>query len=181
MRVKGVKGFSRIAMAACLWGACWTGAQAQIQSRLASESQGRQGAASLAEIARKAKGLYALKPSFAGLSEAELARSGAAPAALVKWGQLRNPVGEGFLTTRALSLSGRVELSSAEIIVPMVEAPFCRAFLAEALMTPEFAGASVGSAGAMSPMAALAAPESLEARCALMASSGIRLLIHLRD
>lgn len=169
-----------------LWVGLWCGgvseglAQTEASSRLAAPSSGRQAAASLAELARGARGLYAQKRSFEGMDEAILARSGAAPAGLVKWGQLRNPAGEGFLSVRPVSLPNRAPWSSAEIVVPMIERRLCVAFLTELAMSPEFA-AIAGAAQRLEPISTAGAGErGLEGSCEELSFAGARLLIHLR-
>lgn len=153
---------------------------AQPASRLVLESEGRLAAASLGEVARRAQGLYVLKSSFSGLSETLIARSGAAPAGLIKWGQLRNPAGEGFLTISPLTLPGRGEMTSAGIQAPFVRKELCRPFLEEMFMIPDIAGAMVSEEMFWSRGGAGFDEIKLAQTCERMEKAGIVMIIHLK-
>lgn len=152
---------------------------AQLEPRLALESQGRQGAEALREIARQARALYAPRGDFSGVNESSLARSGAAPARWIKWGQIMNPAGEGFLTVRPFTLPGRPPLSSAEMIIPFVSPQACRPFLAELALSPEIAGVYPGEALMALPLSGPLTESELEGVCDQMAKRGARLIVPL--
>lgn len=151
-------------------------AQAQIKPRLIADPIGRVGAERLQELIRRTQGLYGFQKSFEGVSETQLIKAGAAPSSLIKWGQIKNPVGEGFLTIKAITLNDKEKLGALEVWVPTVPMASCSAFLGEVFMIPDVTEIQVGDKMPRLPSGAQLSEKQFHEVCSYLEKDGARLV-----
>lgn len=154
-------------------------ASSQITPRFIKDPMAKTGTQNLHELIRRTLGLYNLRPNFEGLSETELVKASVVPSGLLKWGQIKNPVGEGFLSVSALSLPDKEKEAPdmlMDIWMPFVPLKECLVTLAEVSMMPEVSEIQVGQRMPRFPNGVNFNEKQLQEVCSYLDKEGLHVI-----